>query len=241
MAGHAAPVEASERKCGRVNMGELPIIVATGFTREIRTCAVPGIVAVAGGGVAEQLEERLHAIAKEGAAAIVSYGLTGGLADGLAVGDWIVGSRITGATEHGCDPGWRDAIAARLPGARIGAFFADGRMIDTVDEKRALGAAHDALAVDMESHVAARVAKTHGLPFAIARIVSDEVNHLLPHAITVSMRPDGGFDRARMRASLARDPGQMPDVVQTMRQFMIGFRGLRRGARLMGGRLAFPG
>jgi nucleoside phosphorylase len=114
-------------------------------------------------------------------------------------------------------------------------------MIDTIAEKRALGVKHNALAVDMESHVAAGVAKAHGLPFAIVRIISDEVDHLLPHAITVSMRADGGFDRTRMRASLAEEPEQMRDVVQTMIQFAIGFRGLRSGARLMGERLAFPG
>jgi len=217
-----------------------PIIVATGFTREVRTVAGPGIVALAGGGVAEDLERSLHAAAAEGAVGIVSYGLTGGLADGLRIGDWIVGSRLAGAIDHDCDAAWRDAIASRLPGAHVGGFFADGRMIDTIAEKRALGVAHDALAVDMESHVAARVAQAHGLPFAIVRIVSDEVDHLLPHAITVSMRPDGGFDRIAMRASLAADPAQMGDVTKTMAQFATGFRGLRSGARLMGARLAFP-
>ena len=221
-------------------MGLPPVIVATGFTREVRTVAGPGVVAIAGGGIAERLEERLHAAVRDGAAGIVSYGLTGGLADGLRIGDWVVGDRIKGAIDHGCHSGWRDAIAARLPGARVGAFFADGRMIDTITEKRALGVNHDALAVDMESHVAARVAQAHGLPFAIVRIVSDEVDHLLPHAITVSMRPDGGFDRTRMRASLAAAPEQMRDVVQTMAQFAMGFRGMRRGARLIGERLAFP-
>ena len=219
----------------------LPVIVATGFTREVRTVAGPGVVAIAGGGIAERLEERLDAAARAGAAGIISYGLTGGLADGLRIGDWVVGSCLRGAVDHDCHTGWRDGIAARLPGARIGAFFADGRMIDTIAEKRALGANHDALAVDMESHVAARVAKAHGLPFAIVRIVSDEVDHLLPHAITVSMRPDGGFDRTRMRASLAAAPEQMRDVVQTMTQFAAGFRGLRSGAKLLGERLAFPG
>jgi hypothetical protein len=54
------------------------------------------------------------------------------------------------------------------------------------------------------------------------------------------MRPDGGFDRIRMRASLAAAPDQMRDVVQTMAQFAAGFRGLRSGAKLMGERLAFP-
>ena len=217
-----------------------PVIVATGFTREVRTIEGPGVVAIAGGGVAERLEAALHQAASNGASGIISYGLTGGLADGLKIGDWVVGNRIAGAIDHDCHPGWRDALASRLPGARIGAFFADGRMIDTIAEKRALGVDHAALAVDMESHVAARVALAHGLPFAIVRIISDEVDHLLPHAITVSMRPDGGFDRTRMRASLASDPAQMRDVINTMAQFAAGFRGLRSGAKLMGERLAFP-
>jgi len=217
-----------------------PIIVATGFTREVRTVEGPGIVAIAGGGLADRLEQALHQAASNGAAGIISYGLTGGLADGLRIGDWVVGDRLTGAIDHECHAAWRDALASRLPGARIGSFFADGRMIGTIVEKRALGVTHNALAVDMESHVAAGVARAHGLPFAIARIVSDEVGHLLPHAITVSMRPDGGFDRTAMRASLAVDPGQMRDVTQTMAQFAAGFRGLRSGAKLMGERLAFP-
>jgi adenosylhomocysteine nucleosidase len=218
----------------------IPVLLATGFTREVACVACPNVVAVAGGGVARQLEAALEQAAARGVVGIISFGLTGGLADGLGVGDWIVGDRVTGAVELGCDPAWRDAMAARLPDARIGAFFADGRMIDTVAEKRALGIRHDALAVDMESHVAAAVARRHGLPFAIARIVSDEVDHLLPPAITVSMRPDGGFDRVAMRRSLAAEPAQRADVVQTMRQFLTGFRGLRAGARALGHRVAFP-
>jgi hypothetical protein len=218
-----------------------PIIVATGFTREVRTIEAPGIIAIAGGGRAERLEAALHEAAGKGAAGIVSYGLTGGLADGLRIGDWVVGDRLAGAVDIPCHGPWCRAIAARLPGSRIGTFFADGRMIDTIDEKRALGLRHQALAVDMESHVAARVAQAHGLPFAIVRIVSDEVGHLLPHAITVSMRPDGGFDRQAMRASLAANPAQMTDVVQTMAQFATGFRGLRAGAKLLGAGVAFPG
>lgn len=216
------------------------VIVATGFNREAAIVAGPGVTTVAGGGDMAALERKLEAVA-QGAAGIVSFGLTGGLADGLAIGDWIVGERIAGAIDLPTDPRWRDALAARLPDARIGGFFADGRMIDTVAEKRALGVRHGALAVDMESHVAARVAHAHGLPFAIARIVSDEVDHLLPHAITVSMRPDGGIDMAAMLKSLAARPGQIADVARTTALFARAFRGLRAGAKAIGPRMAFPG
>lgn len=216
-----------------------PILVATGFTREVKTIAGPGIHAVAGGGSAELLETALEALAP-GAAGIASYGLCGALHDDLRIGDWVVGTRLAGAVDMPCDPAWARALAARLPGARLGGFFADGRMIDTVAEKRALGVAHDALAVDMESHVAARVAARHGLPFAIVRIVSDEAGHLLPHAITVCMRLDGSLHIAEMLKSLAADPGQIGDVAKTMTQFARGFRGLKAGAKLLGERVAFP-
>lgn len=217
-----------------------PVIVATGFTREARTIVDPGVVAITGGGVAANLERALNAAAGRGAAGIISFGLTGGLADGLRIGDWVIGDRLTGAVALETDPAWRAALAERLPDARIGAFFADGRMIDTVAEKIALGKRHDALAVDMESHVAGKVAQAHGLPFAIVRIVSDEVGHLLPHAITVSMRPDGGLHAAAMLKSLATRPRQMGDVAKTMASFAKGFAGLKAGARLLHPRMAFP-
>jgi len=221
-------------------VGDLkPILVATGFNREVQTIAGPQIVAVAGGGAAELLEQRLEAQAPK-AAGIVSYGLTGALVEGMKIGDWVVGTHLCGGFEARCDPTWAEAMAARLPGSRLGSFFADGRMIDTVAEKLDLGRCHGALAVDMESHVAARVARRHGLPFAIVRIVSDEAGHLLPHAITVSMRPDGGLDTAAMLKSLAAKPGQIGDVAMTMANFARGFRGLKAGGKSLGPRMAFP-
>lgn len=221
-------------------MGNLkPILLATGFNREVQTIAGPEIRAVAGGGAAHLLEERLEALAPT-SAGIVSYGLTGALVEGLRIGDWVVGTRICGGIDMTCDAAWSDALAAALPGSRQGGFFADGRMIDTVAEKLNLGTCHGALAVDMESHVAAKVAQRHGLPFAIARIVSDEAGHLLPHAITVSMRPDGGLDTKAMMKSLAANPGQIGDVAMTMANFARGFRGLKAGAKRLGPRVCFP-
>lgn len=216
------------------------VVVVTGFNREVATIARPGVVAIAGGGAAEKLRAALETAA-QGACGILSYGLTGALAEGLAIGDWVVGDRISGAIEMETDPAWCAALAAALPGSRVGGFFADGRMIDTIAEKRRLGVQHDALAVDMESHVAALVAQRRALPFAIARIVSDGVDHLLPHAITVSMRPDGGINAGAMARSLAKSLGQAGDVARTVAGFAKGFRGLAKGARRLGPRLQFPG
>lgn len=216
------------------------VVVATGFNREVACVSpLPGVVAVAGGGDPAGLRVALERAAA-GASGIVSFGMTGALADGLAIGDWVVADHLWGAIKVACDAGWRDAIAARLPGARVGGFFADGRMIDTVAEKLALGERHGALAVDMESHVAAAVAHERGLPFAIVRCVSDGARHLLPHAITVSMRPDGGVDARAMMRSLAARPGQLPDIARTTAGFAKAMRELKRGAVRLGPRMALP-
>ncbi|WP_174292908.1 phosphorylase family protein, partial [Sphingomonas bacterium] len=174
-------------------------------------------------------------------AGIVSFGMAGALVDGLAIGDWVIADRLWGATEIECDPDWSAALLARLSGAQVGGFYADGRMIDTVAEKLALGERHGALAVDMESHVAAAVAAERHLPFAIVRCVSDGARHLLPHAITVSMRPDGGIDAKAMLRSLAARPGQVGDVTRTAAGFAKAMRELQRGSRHLGASMALPG
>ena len=215
------------------------VVVATGFNREAATIRQPGVIVIPGGGDAIGLRARLEQAAA-GAAGLISFGMTGALVDGLAIGDWVIGDRLSGAIELDCNARWREALAARLPGARVGGFFADGRMIDTVAEKVALGERHDALAVDMESHVAGAVAAERGLPFAIVRCVSDGARHMLPHAITVSMRPDGGLDARAMLRSLARRPGQAADIARTTAGFARAMRELKRGAALLGPGMALP-
>ena len=216
------------------------VVLATGFNREIACVReLAGVVPVAGGGDPVALRRRIEAAAA-GASGIVSFGMAGALVDGLAIGDWVVANRLWGAVDQTCDPLWVAALIAKLPGARLGGFYADGRMIDTVAEKLSLGERHGALAVDMESHVAGAVAADRALPFAIVRCVSDGARHLLPHAITVSMRPDGGVDAKAMLRSVASRPGQVGDMARTGVGFAKAMRELRRGARRIGPRMALP-
>lgn len=214
------------------------VIVATGTKREASTLRHPGLVVIAGGGDAARLHAELDAVS-EGAAGIISIGMAGALVDGLAIGNWIVGDRLAGGAEGDCDRAWRDALLSKLPGARIGTVYADGRMIDTIAEKRLLGDRHRAVAVDMESHVVASVATEHGLPFAIARCISDGADRILPHAITVAMRSDGGIDLSAMLRSLARRPGQIMEIADTAAGFARAMREFKRGAARIGSRMAF--
>ena len=203
------------------------ILVATGVKREAATLARAGFVAIAGGGDAARLRAKLEAAAA-GASGMLSFGMAGALREDLRIGDWVVGTGVRGAVDLPCDVRWSDALAART-GARRGPVHADGRLIAAVAEKLALGA-DGALAVDMESHVAAEVAAAHGLPFAIARCISDEARHAMPPAILVAMRTDGGVDGGAMLRSLLMQPGQVPDVAVTIAGFLRAMRALKRGA-----------
>lgn len=72
------------------------------------------------------------------------------------------------------------------------------------------------------------------------RIVSDELEHMLPPAITVSMKPGGAIDTRAMLGSLLRQPGQLPVFATSMVYAVKAFRGLARGHAAIGPRLAFP-
>lgn len=214
------------------------ILVATGTKREAAVLKQSGLTIIPGGGDAARLRGQLSAAAP-GAIGILSFGFAGALADSLKIADWVVGSRLTGTVEAECDPHWSAALAAAIPGARTGTIYADGRLISDMAEKRAIGARHSAIAVDMESHIAARVAAEHGRPFAIIRCISDEARHPLPPAIAVAMRPDGGVDGLAMLRSLVTEPGQVPQLIRTMRGFMQAMAALKQGGRLLCEQAAF--
>ena len=170
---------------------------------------------------------------------IISIGLGGALAPGLKPGDWVVGSGVVAQQGRApTDEDWTRALCARLPGAELGSIVGSDAMIASADAKRGLHFDTGALAVDMESHVAARVAQRHGLPFAVARVISDGADRALPRAAQVGMRPDGGMDVLAVIAALARHPGELPALIRTALEAETAFRELLRGRQLLGGTLA---
>ncbi|MBW8837155.1 MAG: hypothetical protein JF605_19450 [Burkholderia sp.] len=125
-------------------------------------------------------------------------------------------------------------MLARLPGARFGDLLGSETMLTTMAAKREAHARSGALAVDMESQVAARTALRHGLRFAAARVISDAADRDLPAAVKVGMKPDGGMAIGAVLATLARDPAQLPALLRTAREAETAFRALACGRRLLG-------
>lgn len=175
----------------------------------------------------------------EGVKAVLSIGLAGALSPKLKVGDVVIASLFPGEPEgpgavthdredgasqpRPAQPGTgirRDTalinkLAALLPDARLGTIVGQNIPAATVADKQHLFAATGALAIDMESHVAARVAAAHDLPFVAIRVISDDAARTLPPAALVGMKPDGGMALGAVLASLARGPAQLPALIRT--------------------------
>lgn len=218
----------------------MTILIATGLKREARILGGPGLRAIPGGGRAQVLEAALLAEA-EGAEAIISLGIGGALAPGLQPGDCVVATAILaeGLSAH-TDAAWTAAIAQRLPGARTGAILGSDAMLTRTADKADAHRRFGALAVDMESHVAARVAARLGLPFAAARVVSDAADRDLPDAVKVGMTPDGGMALGAVLWALAKRPAQLPALIRAGREAEIAFRALADGRHLLGPRIGLP-
>jgi hopanoid-associated phosphorylase len=218
---------------------ELPVLAVTGLAWEARIAAGAGVRTLAGGGDARALAARLEREAAH-ACAIVSFGVAGGLAAGLAPGTCVLARAIT--TRDGrfaCDEAWTRAMHGRLPGAILGAIAGRDDVLAAAAGKRALHAATNALAVDTESHVAAAIAAAHGLPFAALRVVVDPAARGLPPAALVAPRPGGAVDHARVLRSLARRPSQLPLLMRTALDARTAQRALRRARSRLGARFAF--
>lgn len=203
------------------------ILAVTGLQREARILAGPGVEVVTGGG-----DFDLRAVGKQG---VISIGIAGGLAPGLKPGDWVVADGVRDRDEVlPTDRDWTERLASRLPVRQRGVFYGSDTIAATVAEKAELHRATGAIAVDMESHRAARAAQRHGLPFAAARVISDAVHRKLPPAARVGMKSDGSVDLPAVLRSLLVAPWQLPALIRTGLEAEMAFRALLRGHRMLG-------
>jgi hypothetical protein len=127
-----------------------------------------------------------------------------------------------------------------LPRAAKGLLLGVDALVATAAQKAALHRTIGAVAIDMESHIAARIARRHCLPFVSARVISDAAHRTLPPAARVGMRRDGRVDMSAVLKSLLAAPWQLPALIRTGLEAELGFRALLRGHRILGPGLAGP-
>ncbi|HEY5307529.1 MAG TPA: phosphorylase [Casimicrobiaceae bacterium] len=217
------------------------VVAVTGLNVEARIAEGAGVRTIAGGGDAQRLAAALEREFTRGAAAIISFGIAGGLAATAMPGTWLVADAVIArASRWPVDAAWAAALAYRLPGAVRGDLAASDAIISDTDDKHALGKATGALAVDTESHVVAAFAIAHGIPFAVFRVIADPATRALAPAASYGMRSDGTIDQRAVLGAVARSPGQLPLLMRNAIDVRTALRALSRGRRLLGPGLGYP-
>jgi adenosylhomocysteine nucleosidase len=159
----------------------------------------------------------------------------------LRPGHWVVASKVVSeAGQFPTDRAWSQQLLQALPSAVHADIAGVDHPVVEASTKHQLGAATRTVAVDMESHIAARIAAAHGLPFAAFGVIIDPAHRTLPPAALVGLRPDGTPDAWAVMRSLLRQPVQLPGLLLTALDARAAHAALLRGRRLLGAGLGFP-
>jgi hopanoid-associated phosphorylase len=222
------------------------IAIVVGMKAEGRIADASKDLTIIGGGSAAQVEAGLSQVMRRAKAegrplqGVLSFGVAGGLAAHLKSGDLILPTMVhTGSQAYACHVGWSASLSKNLPHAHRGAMVGVDVMIGSPEAKRKLHRDHGALAVDMESHGAARFAEAWGLPFAAVRAIADPHHRVLPPAALVGLKADGSANVKAVLAALARRPNQLGPLILTALDAQAGMRALLRSRLLLGGLFGF--
>jgi adenosylhomocysteine nucleosidase len=215
------------------------IVAVTSLALEARIALGPGVSVICSQG--SHLAAHLESAIGRGVSGIISFGIAGGLAPGLVAGQWVAATAIRTAQQlFPTDRAWTRCLIERLPGAVNAEIVGLDAPVAGPADKRLLHAQTGAAAVDTESHIAARIAAAHRVPFVACRAIIDAADTLLPPAALVGLRPDGTADVAAVFRSVLQQPSQLPALVRTALDAWIARAALYRGRRMLGAGLGFP-
>jgi adenosylhomocysteine nucleosidase len=201
--------------------------------------AGPGISVLCG--TAQRYADKLESAVEAGGSGIISIGIAGGLAPGLSPGDWVIASNVVAdGVRIATDGAWSHRLLRSLPGAVYADIAGVDAPVVSHADKRSLHQATGTVAVDMESHIAARIAAAHRVPFAACRVIIDPAERSLPPAALVGMRPDGKTDAIAVVRSLLQQPRQLFALLRVIADARAARGSLFRGRRQLGPDLSFP-
>ena len=192
---------------------------------------------------------------QDGAAAVISIGVSGGLDPALQPGNLVIGDEVVAddGSRYEADRYLLSTIlsahsgesrnlgpqamrsAAGDPGFRrdergdvVGALFGSDSIVQSADHKTALHYNHNAVAVDMESHGAARAAAEFSAPFIAVRAIADPADRALPKAALNAVAPDGSTRVLATLIEMAKAPGDIPALMQLGSDSEKALKTLRR-------------
>ena len=198
----------------------MKLAAVTGLAAEAKVARRGGLIAQPSGGVATQTTAIAESLLRDGAEALISFGIAGALAPSLAPGDLLVPRAVIDdrGARFAVDDTWRTQIVDALRGAGLPVERRDllgtSEVAASPARKAEFHRVTGAVAVDLESHLVAAVAARAGKPFLVLRAVSDSAVQVLPDAAVHGLAPSGKLALGRVLLSVARDPRQIPALIR---------------------------
>lgn len=201
----------NDERPGQTSRIDPGVVAVVGLQFEAKIIAGPAVRAVVLGAEATPLIAMILPTDR----GIISFGICGGLAPGLVPGACVIASCVSdGTREWATDKAWTKSLARSIPNAIVGPILGvDAPVLDVASKSR-LHKKHGAVAVDMESHVAALAASTHGLPLVAVRAVADDATCALMTVALAGRRADGSVNVAGVLAALRRQPGELAPLIR---------------------------
>lgn len=198
--------------------------------------ADPAIQIRISGANAARARERARALVEEGAKALISFGVSGGLVSQLKPGDLILGRDvIAGGHRFEAYPSLLRDLETRaaredIP-VTVGTLVGSDVLVEGPAAKADLARHYRALAVDMESHAVAEMAAEADLPFLAIRAIADPHDRSLPKSAAGAVAPDGSIRTLNVLGAAVRRPTDFFTLIKVGQDSAKAHEALRRGAR----------
>ena len=210
------------------------VVALVGLAFEARIAANPHVFVLCGKDGRERLAT-FDAHVEKNCRALVSFGVAGGIAPHLRPGDLIVASSILDShARRDTDPDWSNKLLNAMPDAHYAPILGVDTAIVDPREKRELNVRTGAAAVDMESHLVARLAAARNLAFVSIRVIVDPANRAVPPAAIAGMRSDGTTSVAAVLSCLMSNPFQAVSMARIAFDLYAARNALLRVRRRLG-------
>jgi len=233
-----------------------PIGIVTGLQVEARLARRLSSLVACTGGVHANVAPAAERLLASGAKSLMSFGIAGGLAPDLPPGTLIVANEVvTGGRRYPAAaalldasfPRNRESIVGHQAGGNtdsrfhgndnrkivVGLLYGDIRIASQPSDKKLIYETTGALAVDLESGEAARVAAAAGVPFIALRAIADPAWRGLPEAALLPLDSEGRPRLAAVFGSIMKKPGQIPGLIMTARDARAGLKALLRACSVL--------
>jgi adenosylhomocysteine nucleosidase len=179
---------------------------------------------------------------EDGANALVSFGIAGGLAAALTPGTVVLATTVIDNSGNRWETStpWRNAAATAIPDTAAGTLISTPTPATTPDEKTRLNRDHQALAVDMESAGVARAAAEAKCPFLVVRVIADPADRSLPSSALHGIDAEGRQRPLRVVSKLIVRPWELSGLIRLSNDSRTALRQLGRVAALGHGLLRRP-